>query len=249
MRRPRRLFAGILGPDFSMPFVLLPDGDGHGGDGGPPTAPPTAPPAPSPAPPPAPTAPPETGFPADKPVNEMTAEQQAAYWRHRSRQNEDEKKALAKWKAENDGKLGEYDRLVEASKTENERAIEAARAESAKTAREQARGELVRPLVDAEFRAAAKGALTREQVADILAPLDPTHFLDSNGDVDTAKVTAYVEKVAPAANGGQGGNGAGKWPGTNGQGSRPGAGTGKGVDAGRELYERMNPRPQNAAAS
>lgn len=214
-------------------FVPLPDDNAapQGGGG----------PAPSHTPPPPPPAPSGGSIPdvPNVPVEQMTPEQQAAYWRARARQHEDRSRELHAWREANEPKVSDYDRLIEASKSEHDRAIEAARAEAAKEGRTQ----LVPHLVAAEFLAAAKGALTREQVADLLAPLDKTYFLDPVGNVDTAKVSEYVAKAAPTAAAAAPPQGApAQWPDT-GQGRRGAANTSASVQAGRDLYQRMkNPQ-------
>lgn len=254
MRKPRLLF-GSLQPGPLWPFLLLPHnpegGDGGGGAAGgvasPPAGGPGAPPAPPappvptpPAPPPAPSPGGERGFPQGVAPEQMTVEQQAAYWRWRSRSNEEKGKEALAWRQANESKVSDYDRLVAASQTEQEKAIAAATAKAAA----DGRAELLPHLVTAEFLAAAKGALTREQVTDLLAPLDKAYFLDAAGKVDTAKVADYVSKVAPGAVVG-GGNGTGgpqgggrQWPDT-GQGHRGGANATPSVQSGRDLYARL----------
>jgi hypothetical protein len=241
VRRSRLLF-GTLAPDSTAPFLLLPDGESgdQGGGGNPPNpaflAPPTAP-----AEPPAPApANPATGYPENTAPADMTVEQQAAYWRARARQNEDKGKEALAWKAANESKVIDYDRLLATTQTEQEKALAAATAKAAADGRAQ----LIPQLVAAEFLAAAKGALTREQVAKILDPLDKGYFLAEDGTVDTAKVADYVSTAAPTAAGssgdGSGTGGGNRWPGTGGQGSRGGGGaTAPSIKDGADYYARM----------
>lgn len=201
MPQPRLLF-GSLRPDTTAPFLLFPttpeigSGGGEGG-GTAPTPPPAAPPS-APAPP-SPGAGAEGGgdpaFPANTPVEQMTAQQQAAYWKHYARKHETTAKALAEWQNANKSKVEGYEALEAASKTEQEKAIEAARADASAAGR----AEMIPILLQAEFVAAAAGKLTREQAADLVAPLNPAHFLTSDGKVDTAKVSDYVGKYITAA--------------------------------------------------
>lgn len=70
------------------------------------------------------------GFPAETPTSEMALEQQVEYWKAQSRKHESgEKTARSELKGLK-AKAADYDKMVEANKTEAERAIDAARAES-----------------------------------------------------------------------------------------------------------------------
>ena len=185
-----------------------------------PTPPPPAPPAPVPAPPPAPAAappqppaPPATGqsassgkqyaagpngedlgYPVNTPVAEMTAKEEAAYWRHKSRQHED------RWKSVQDyddvkAKATQYDQLVATQQTDHERAVAAAREEGRSTALQEAGGQVV----EAYVRAAATGRMSKEAVDSLLAHLDRARFIDKKtGAVDADKVYELVGSLAPA---------------------------------------------------
>lgn len=231
MRRSRLAF-GCLTPDQGTAFLPFP----NDGDGEPPAA------AGALAPPAPPSGSDE--FPAETPWAQMSVEQQAAYWRTQAKKHEERARktdALAAWKKENEAKVADYDRLLEASKTEHERALDAVKAETAESVRREVRGQMIRELVDAEFRAAARGALTKDQVSKLLAPLDPNYFVADNGGVDVDKISTYVAELSPAP---AAGNGAGKasWPDT-GQGRRGAHSGSASVQAGAELYQRMkNPQ-------
>lgn len=69
-------------------------------------------------------------------------------------------------------------------------AVEQAKAEAAATYGSR--------LAAAEFRAAAAGRLSDEQLDTLLSALDLKAFLDDDGDVDTDRVREYVGKIAPA---------------------------------------------------
>lgn len=213
MHRPRLLF-GALQPGSTAPFLLYPtnpEGLAGGGQVPPVQPPPAAPPVPvfqppAVAPPAVPAQPDPTrdGYQANTPLEQMTVEQQRNYWQAYARKHEGNNRELAGWKRDNEAKVAAHDRLVAASATEQDKAVEAAKAEAVKAGR----AEMVPQLVAAEFLAAAAGKLTREQVTQILAPLNQTYFLAADGTVDTAKVTDYVSKVAgtaPAAGGGANG--------------------------------------------
>lgn len=163
------------------------------------------------------------GFPANKPLAEMTVDQREAYWKHHARKHEER----AAQTADRDAIKAELDALKASTQTDAERAVEAAKT----TAKAEGRRELLPALVQAEFRAAAGARLSKEQIEVILAPLDPTKFLTADGgQVDTAKVQQYVDGIAPAG---------GKWP-DMGQGKRGTSQAPGGVSAGRALHEERH---------
>lgn len=124
----------------------------------------------------------------------MTGEQQVAYWQHHAR----------KWQQRAEG-MNDYDqlkqtaeqyqRLVEASQTEQERAVVEARRQG----RTEALSETGGQLVDQWMRAAANGRLPEEGVNALLQGLDRSRFLKSDHSVDTDKVFAFVSTIAPAS--------------------------------------------------
>lgn len=133
------------------------------------------------------------GFPANTPIAEMTAKQQASYWRTQARKHEDRVKAQSdydKYKTAFD----EYQRLIAASQTEQEKAVAEAHRQGRATALAEAGGQLVEQWV----RAAAAGRLADESVTALLAGLDRSRFLHENGGVDTDKVYQFVGSIAPA---------------------------------------------------
>lgn len=195
---------------------------------------PSAPPvAAAPAAPAPPVAPGDNGFPANTPLEQMSPDQQIAYWKHYSRQHE----ATAKARADYDvikAKADELDQYRAANATEHEKAVQAAAA----VARAEVLQETAPRLVAAEFRVATAGRLTKEQLDTALDPLDMSKFLDPTGNVDVAKVAAHAAILAPA-------------PATPpppafpdlGQGRRAG-GVGPSVAAGKDLYEaQKKPAP------
>ena len=161
------------------------------------------------------------GFPAKTPVAEMTGEQREMYWKFHARKHEERATATA----DRDTIAAELAALKASTQTDAERAVEAAKT----AAKAEGRRELLPTLVQAEFRGAAGGRLTKEQIEVILAPLDPTKFLTADGgQVDTDKVQEYIDGIAPADGK--------KWP-DMGQGKRGGVTKTTGVNAGRSLYE------------
>jgi hypothetical protein len=153
----------------------------------------------------------------------MTTEQQVAYWRHYSRQHEEKYKNLGNVD-ELLTKAQQYDALQEASRTDQERAVAEAKAAGA--------AETLPKLVAAEFKVQAaprlldaQGQFDAARLKSILEPLDLTKFV-TNGDVDEAKVKAFVDGIAPAP-----ASGGGQQQPNLGLGGQPGAGA---VSKGRE---------------
>jgi len=86
------------------------------------------------------------------------------------------------------------------SLSEQERAVEDAKAEARTEAQRESDSRWANRLVKAEFKAAFAGRRSAEEVAKILEPLDLTKFLTEDGDVDGEKVAAYADGVAPVVN-------------------------------------------------
>lgn len=170
------------------------------------------------------------GFPANTPVEKMTAEQQAAYYRVQSRKHEDRNKDILKitgGKYGDDLKavLDELETLRDEKRTDGEKAVEEAR----RAAREEVAREYGPKSVRTAFELLL-GDMPQEERDTEIDLLDLSKFLTDSGDVDTAKVRRHAEKIAPTDKG-QGGQqhdfGAG----------RRGNDTSKtGVAAGAELF-------------
>lgn len=170
----------------------------------PPNDPPKDPPKDGPKDPPKDPAadpPKELGFPPNTPVAEMTAEQQAAYWRHQARSHEDRNK---QWQRTLGGKTieqaaadqVELEKLRNDKRTDAEKAVEDAK----KATRDEVRREFTPKLVEMAFNAAL-GHVEEQDRKDLIDNLDMTKFVNDNGDVDTAKVSQVASKIAPAAKG------------------------------------------------
>lgn len=166
----------------------------------------------------------DKGFPEATPLAEMTDKQQAAYWKHYARQHEGRVQQMSDYDSLKD-KAAQYDALSEASRTDQERAIQAARDEAKAAALQEAAPRLVR----AEFRAAAKGVLTDAARDAILEDLDFSKYLTDKGEVDEAKVAAKVAALAPTE--------PQRPPVQLGQG-RTGTDAKPSVETGRALYEQ-----------
>lgn len=141
----------------------------------------------------------DLGYPVNTPVTEMNTKEEAAYWRHRSRQHEDRWKSVSDYD-EVKKKAQQYDEYVAASQTESEKAIAAAREEGKRLAFTEAGAALVRGhfLAAAATRIVdAAGQVDEARVNQILEGLNLDQF-HNNGVVDTDRVRNYVNAVAPA---------------------------------------------------
>lgn len=170
----------------------------------------------------------EHGFPKDTPLEQMTTEQQLAYWKHHSRKWENrasERKDYDELKRENQ-------RLKEQTQTEAEKAIEDARKEG----KSEADKEWAVKAARSEVRGMLSGrGLEGDELDDALTFVDFNQFLDDNGDVDSVKVQRYTDTVAPQKTRQQGK----RWL-DLGQGNRDEQGgrrPGGSVDAGRDAFK------------
>lgn len=164
----------------------------------------------------------DKGFPADTPIADMNAEQQAAYWKHQARKHE----TAAKARSDYDAVVAERDRLKSATQTEAEKAVEAAKTEASTAAKVEARNQYVPQLVSAKLEAALAGKMPADKIAAQVEFLDHTKFLTESGEVDTDKVQQYAAGLAPAG---------GQWP-DMGQGNRGKQTSVKGVNAGADMF-------------
>lgn len=168
-------------------------------------------------------------FPANTPVADMTPDQRAAYWQDKARKHENTWKSVVDKNLTPEQVLQMQERLNAADRarlTDQERALEDAKAAGRTEAEQVVARQYQERLVAAEFRAALAGTRTAEQITALVDPLDHTKFLTPTGDVDTVKVSNYVAGISPANK---------QWP-DMGQGNRGPQGAPKGVSAGRDLY-------------
>jgi len=154
----------------------VPTGGGTG-DGATPPPPGTPPGTPDAPPAPATGAATDSGFPANTSPNDMTAEQQVAYWKAQSRSNEN--------KFKNEKRRA--DDLTTQHQTEGERREAELRAEGAKP--------FIRSAIAAQVQLGT--GKTPEQVATILEHVDVAGFL-ANGALDPQKVATYAESLGVA---------------------------------------------------
>lgn len=144
-------------------------------------------------------------------------------------------------------KYGDYDQLkeraaqwekfVNESKSDQEKAIDEARRTAEEQAYAKARQEFGGQLVEANLRAAASGRLSDGALSALLAGVDKTLFLTEQGSVDSTKITQFIDGIAPT-------NTPGSTPGGFGQGPRTGTPR-AGIEAGRAVWAE---RHQKGAA-
>jgi hypothetical protein len=132
-------------------------------------------------------------YPENTALAEMTDAQRAEYWRHKARKHEDRVKGMGDYD-ELKAKAGQLDQVVAANQTDHQRAVEEARRQGAADVISRNGGQLV----EQWMRVAAYGRLPEEAVNGLLAGLDRSKFLTSDGGVDAGKVWQFVGSIAPA---------------------------------------------------
>lgn len=175
----------------------------------------------------------EHGYPDNTPWRQMPAEQQAAYWRHQSRRHE----ARANAAADYDDVKAERDRLKAAGQSDDEKVAEQARTQAVEEARAEERAKLAPRLVAAEFKSVGAAKVPAAQLASLIAGAHAPNFLTGDGEVDTDKVTEFLE---PFFTDGDQGSDSKQWP-DMGQGKRRTTKT-SGVGAGRDLFAARHPK-------
>ena len=118
------------------------------------------------------------------PAEDLSAEVEK--WKAQARKHEDRAKANA-------AAAKELEQVKAASMTEQERAVEQARAETRTATLIEVGGRLAA----AEVRVAAAGRFTPEQLDSLLENVDLSKFVTDDGDVDADKVRSFVDGIAP----------------------------------------------------
>lgn len=109
---------------------------------------------------------------------------EAEKWKNQARKHEERAKANA-------SAARELEQFRTAAMSDQEKAVEAARAEG----RTEALRESGTKVVDAEVRAAAAGRSV--DIEALLEGLDRAKFLGDDGEADRDAITAWVDRVAP----------------------------------------------------
>ncbi len=84
-------------------------------------------------------------------------------------------------------------KIEDANASETEKAIKIAREEGRKEATTEASPRLVR----SEFRVAAAGRMTSEQLTEYLEDLDLSKYVKDDGEVDTDRIAKKIDALAP----------------------------------------------------
>ena len=140
----------------------------------------------------------ERGYPENTRVDDMTIEQQAAYWKHHSRKHEQRASAFGNLTpeqlAELQAKAAKADEYEADKGTDTEKAVRSAYTQAETEVAAKYQPELVR----ARFEAAIGDRLSDDELDAVLEPLDLTKFLAADGMPDRAKIRDYAAKIAPA---------------------------------------------------
>lgn len=125
------------------------------------------------------------GFPSETPLDQMTAEQREAYWKHQARKHEGTAKARQ-----------DYDQLK--ADSEELAKLRAANATDEEKARDEARREGENIGAARYLKQAVMGrfqGLTGKDTAEIdtiFAHVDPNTFTDASGDIDADALAKYA---------------------------------------------------------
>jgi hypothetical protein len=138
------------------------------------------------------------GFPEKTRVEDMKPEQQAAYWRTESKKQQKAREEAERKLSQNNNGSGT---VRDQQQTGSDEAVTAAR----EAGRREAAKDAARATLEAALALRGK---SEEESSELLGVIDPAAFLTSDGKTDAAKVTRYVDRVAPAGNSGGGTGGA-----------------------------------------
>lgn len=128
----------------------------------------------------------------------------------------------------------ELEKIKEASKTDHEKALDAARKEAGDAARTETLKAVGETLVEAAFTASFAGRIEVDKATLLISSFDKKSFLTAEGKVDSDKVKSLVDQLAPA------GKGAQFKPGDLGQGGSGGDAPKGGIAAGANAYAQRH---------
>lgn len=177
-------------------------------------------------------------FPADTPLEKMTDEQRAEYWRHKARKWE----KVADKRADYDDKSAELEKLRREKLSEQERAVEEARDET----RAEVAKEYTKKIAQATITGALKSAgLTDDEIETKLKYVDMSVFVGDNGDVDSKELDGYLAGAMPNTDSSNS-RGDNAWPDMGGgkRGSDRLGRTGGSIAKGREKYRAARKQQQ-----
>lgn len=169
----------------------------------------------------------DKGFPENTPIAEMTAEQQAAYWKHQARKHEQRAESRSDYD-DLKAKAEQFDKAQRDAETEHEKAIREAR----EAAKAEGRAEALAESTETTVKALLEGALKvrgEQDPASVLKFVTSAAFV-TDGQIDHDAITAFADRTAGSPAGGK------RNP-DMGQGNRGnGATAGKGVSAGADMF-------------
>lgn len=198
----------------------------------------------------------DLGFPKDTPVDDMTPEQKAAYWHNQSKvqQRKFEEAERAKKAYE---KFGTVDELQSAADTaeqariaalgDNEKAIEAARAEGKTEGAEEAKrdsAKLLGAAITGMLIAHTKGAQesfedASKRVSGAIEFADLTKFVGENGDLDAEKVQTFAKSIGSTDSDGNASGGFPLFDAMQRQNLPPAGSTGSVSAMEQQVYDRL----------
>jgi hypothetical protein len=133
----------------------------------------------------------ELGFPKETRVDEMTAVEQAAYWKHQSRKHEKTAKDRADY-SELKAKADQFDEEQRKSESEHDRklreAAEAARREGENIGAQR----YLRDAIRADLRATT--GKSNDDLKSVMDVIDITKFVNTDGDIDSEKLTSFASQ-------------------------------------------------------
>lgn len=138
------------------------------------------------------------GFPAETPIEQMTAEQQAAYWKFQARKHENEAKSRADYD-DLKAKADELAQLKAANQTEQERALDEAREEARRQGENIGAERYLKDAVTSRFQFLT--GKSDEDVAKAFAHVDAHSFVNDEGDLDIDALKEFAGTFGVADSG------------------------------------------------
>ncbi len=129
------------------------------------------------------------GFPAETPIEQMTAEQQAAYWKFQARKHENEAKSRADYD-DLKAKADELAQIKAANQTDQEKALNDARDEARREGENIGAERYLKDAVMGRFQALT--GKNDDDVAKAFAHVDAHSFVTDTGDLDVDALKEFA---------------------------------------------------------
>lgn len=145
------------------------------------------------------------GFPKDTKVDDMNADQKAAYWRTEAKKQQKRVPSNLDQIQSDAQKWADYQRSQQQNQQQNgqqQQQSGPSREEIEAQVRLEASRDSALALLRTNLHTRGKKA---EEIDDLVKFVSPDAFLNSEKKVDTASVITYLDKIAPAGTGGGGG--------------------------------------------